>query len=76
MAKSKTKKVVTYESPTELIIGPVSSEVILVERCFARSGKKRKLKDFQRQLHEVSGLEGMIAKAKEILAKDKEVENV
>lgn len=76
MVKNRTREVVAYESPAELIIGPVSSEVILIENCFARAAKKRKLKDFERKVYEVSGSEGMVEKVKEILAKDKEVENV
>lgn len=59
----KKREMVIYTSPTEVIVGPLSTELDLIENCFTLAG--RKIKDFKREVHPMSDMGDMFKKANE-----------
>jgi|TARA_R110000824_G_scaffold25085_3_gene87673 hypothetical protein len=62
----KNKEMVMYTSPSEVIIGPLSTEVHLIENCFTLAG--RKLKDFKREVHPMRDMGDMLKIANEVIS--------
>jgi hypothetical protein len=66
----KSKEMVIYTSPSEVIIGPLSTEVDLIENCFTLAG--RSLKDFKREVHPMRDTGDMLKIANEVISASRE----
>ena len=71
---SKKREMVIYTSPSEVIVGPLSTEVDLIENCFTLAG--RKMKDFKREVHPMRDMGDMLKIAnKELISSNREEES-